>query len=91
MNMVERIKTTAARQGYTLAQLERSLGFGTRTIYKWDRNLPSVDKVLAVANILQVPLSWLVTGDVGNSPLEARFALLSETDKEKVDTSWRSA
>ena len=59
MKMVERIKAAAARQGFTLAQLERSLGFGARTIYKWDKNLPSVDKVLAVANFLQVSFSWL--------------------------------
>ena len=87
MKMVERIKAAAARQGFTLAQLERSLGFGARTIYKWDKNLPSVDKVLAVANFLQVSFSWLVTGSCENDqqPMAARFELLSEADKEKIE------
>ncbi len=87
MEMVERIKTAAAGQGITLAQLEQALGFGARTIYKWDRNLPSVDKVLAVANFLQVSLSWLVTGTSENNlqPMAARFELLSDADREKIE------
>ncbi len=87
MKMTERIKDSAARRGLTLSQVEQLLGFGPRTIYKWDKNFPSVDKVLAVANLLHVPLYWLVTGTFEDlhQPLAERFALLSETDKEKVE------
>lgn len=86
MKMVERIKLSAAKQGLTLAQLEQRLGFGVRTIYRWDQSSPSVDKVLAVANLLHVSLYWLVTGTYENSsqPFAECFELLSDGDKEKI-------
>lgn len=89
MQLVERVKMIASKQGFTLSQLEQHLGFGTRTIYKWDKSSPSIEKVLAVANFLNVPLSWLVTGKyetnvVSHSFLE-RYEMLSDTDKEKID------
>lgn len=89
MQLVERIKAIAARQGLTLSQLEQHLGFGVHTIYKWDKNSPSVEKVLAVANFLQVPLAWLVTGQYDTSIVPDSFlhqyGMLSDSDKEKIN------
>lgn len=87
--MVERIKSAAAERGLSLTQLERALGFGVRTIYKWDKNSPSVEKVLSVANFLNVSLYWLVTGEaetgLPHSELIRRYERLSVEEKEKLE------
>ena len=89
MQLVDRIKMIAAKQGFSLAQVEQHLGFGIRTIYKWDKNSPSIEKVLAVANFLQVPLSWLVTGkyeiNTSSNSFLKQYEMLSDRDKEKID------
>lgn len=86
MSIVERIKATAQKQNLSLTQLEKQLGFGTRTIYKWDKNSPSVDKVLAVANFLNVSLSWLATGQPESRPdsIQALYDQLSPTDQQRI-------
>lgn len=87
--MVERIKSAAAQRGMSLTQLERALGFGVRTIYKWDKNSPSVEKVLTVANFLNVSLYWLVTGEaeanLPHSELIRRYERLTSLEKEKLE------
>ena len=54
-NILEKCK----EKGLTLAELERQAGLANRTIYKWDENVPSVEKVLAVANVLGVTVEEL--------------------------------
>ena len=89
MQIVERIKSVASKQGYTLAELEQKLGFGVRTIYKWDKNAPSVEKVLAVANFLNISLSWLITGKTEDPSLSETFLenykQLSAEEKETIN------
>ncbi len=88
MPIVQRIKAVAAKQGLSLPQLEQQLGFGTRTIYKWDKNSPSIEKVAAVANFLNISLSWLVTGNYETTTSDSvinKFEQLSDTDKEKIE------
>jgi transcriptional regulator with XRE-family HTH domain len=55
-NILEKCK----EKGLTLAELERQAGLANRTIYKWDENVPSVDKVVAVAKALDVTVDELV-------------------------------
>ena len=47
MSLVDRIKAAASEKGLTLAGIEKTLGFGNSTIRKWDKNSPSLDKVVA--------------------------------------------
>ena len=88
MSIVERIKKSATEKGLTLAKIERSLGFGNSTIRKWDQNSPSLDKVIATANLLDKSISWLATGNYDNIPFDAEFIQqyekLSDLDKEKI-------
>ena len=88
MQIVERVKYAASQRGYTIAALEQKLGFGNHTIYKWNKNSPSVEKVLAVANFLDISLTWLVTGEYESPdkshPSVQKYMALSETDKEKI-------
>lgn len=69
--MVDKLKEISAQKGYTLKSLERACGFGNSTIGKWDKNIPSIDKVLRVCAVLQVPLSAVIDDPyaVNNAPV----------------------
>ena len=58
--VLAKILDKCREQGITLAELERKAGLANRTIYKWNESIPSVDKVLAVANVLGVTVDELV-------------------------------
>ena len=95
MSIVERIKETISQKGLSMRELEKELGFGRAAIYKWDKNSPSVDKIIAVSNFLHVPLSWLATGDSENTSDNMidtatlnfinKYRKLSDLDKTKID------
>lgn len=100
MSIVERIKETISQRGLSMRELEKELGFGRAAIYKWDKNSPSVDKIVAVSNFLHISLSWLITGVYENAPdktinknvfdsdainLVNKYKKLSDLDKMKID------
>lgn len=60
--MVERIKEKCKQKGTTMGTLEKELGFGNGTIRRWDERTPSADKVLMLANRLEVSMEWILTG-----------------------------
>lgn len=60
--MYERIKELCRSRGITIADLEKTLGFGTRTIYNWPNHAPGVDKVIAVAEFFGVSVDFLIFG-----------------------------
>lgn len=62
MSLLERIRLRAREKDLTLAEIERILGFGNSTMRKWDQNSPSLDKIIKTANLLDVSISWLATG-----------------------------
>jgi transcriptional regulator with XRE-family HTH domain len=57
--MLKNILDKCQEKKITIAELERQAGLKQRTIYKWDESKPSVDKVLAVANVLGVTVEEL--------------------------------
>ena len=62
MTLTERIKLLSAPLNHTFASIERKLEFGQGTIRKWDTNIPSADKLLKVAQLLDTTTDWLLTG-----------------------------
>lgn len=50
--MLAIIAEKCKERGISLAELERQAGLSNRTIYRWNENLPSIDKVCAVAKVL---------------------------------------
>lgn len=62
MQIVERLKEKCKEKHTTMGTLERELQLGNGTIRRWDEKTPSADKVLAVANRLEVSVDWLLTG-----------------------------
>ena len=59
--MLEQIKTLAKERKLTVAEVERMAGLTPRTVYKWDENIPSVDKVKRVADALSVTVDELLS------------------------------
>lgn len=60
--MVTEIRELCKKNGTSIKALERELGFGNGTISRWDKNVPAIGKVKAVANFFNVPLAHL-TGE----------------------------
>ncbi len=59
MTITDRIK----QQGKPLDTIEKECGLGSGTISKWKNSSPSVDKLLSVAQYLNVSLDFLVGYD----------------------------
>lgn len=62
MTLLDRIKYIASKKGISISNIEKDLGFSNKAIYRWNNSDPSISKVIAVANYLEVNLEWLATG-----------------------------
>ena len=60
MRIYRNVKLRCTAAGITISDLERSMGFTRGTLYKWNRNIPSVDKVVRVAKALRCSVEDLV-------------------------------
>ncbi|MBR3764421.1 MAG: helix-turn-helix transcriptional regulator [Clostridia bacterium] len=62
----EKISALREARGLTVRQLQRLLGFATpQTIYKWQHGetLPTIDNLVALSAILEVPISEILVTD----------------------------
>lgn len=62
MNIVQNIEKIAKNQGLTLTEIERRCGFSKSSIRKWSENIPNIQKVISVSEILNVSLDFLIFG-----------------------------
>ncbi|GMB00882.1 hypothetical protein [Pelosinus sp. IPA-1] len=62
MSIVENMQCACRKNGITIPEVEKELGFGKGSMYKWDKNLPAFDKIQKVANYLKVTTDYLVYG-----------------------------
>lgn len=60
MALVETIKQLCLKTGDTFASLEKKLHFGNATIRKWDKAMPSGDRLLKVAEYFGVSVDYLL-------------------------------
>lgn len=60
MAIYEKVKSACKEKNISVAELETSLGFARSSIYKWDTNIPSVEKVKAVAEKLEKPMEYFL-------------------------------
>lgn len=58
--MVKNIKTLCKREGVTIKALEEICGLGNGTIRRWDKNSPTLDKVLRVTSFFGVTVEELM-------------------------------
>ena len=68
MGMLERIKNLCKEKGMSLKQVGVEAGLGDRSIYSWDTNAPSVDKVAKVAKVLETTIDYIYTGIKKEAP-----------------------
>ena len=63
MNIYRKIQNLCRDQGKSVMGLEEELGFPRGSICKWDKNIPSVKKVKAVADALSTTVDELLRED----------------------------
>lgn len=61
--MVERILTLINKKGMSVNSVEKQLKFGNGAIKRFDTNSPSIDKIIALSNFLNVSVDYLINGD----------------------------
>ena len=59
-SLKENVKRIAKERGIPLSQIEKDLEFSEKYISKWDKNNPSINNVVAVAEYLGVTVDALV-------------------------------
>lgn len=62
--LYENVKRIADAQNVSILQIERECGIKPSSIYHWNENKPSYDKVLLVARYLKVSVEELTDGTV---------------------------
>lgn len=60
MDLMEKLKNIALERGTTLTGLERECGFSNNSIKRWGKSSPSVDKVIQLAQHLNISLDELL-------------------------------
>ncbi|WP_455437481.1 helix-turn-helix domain-containing protein [Hungatella hathewayi] len=61
-SLVDRIETKIKEKELTFKRVERECGLGNGTIKRWAEQSPRLDKLVTVAEYLQVSLDYLVFG-----------------------------
>ena len=56
----DNVKKVCKEKGMTVSELEESMGIARSTIYKWNENIPSAQRLQIAANILGVPITELL-------------------------------
>ena len=59
MTLLDKVAILCRQREMTIRQLEKEAGLKDRTIQHWDKSVPGADKVVKVANVLQVPMEEL--------------------------------
>lgn len=78
MGLYENIKDVAAEKGYSINRLEKELGFPRSSISKYNKNVPSMEKIQKIADFLNVSIAD-ITGESGER--EQKYYLNEETTK----------
>lgn len=66
MELVEKIKSEAAKKNLNLKQLALKAGMGENTIYKWNKQSPSAQSLQKVADVLGVTTDYLLGKTASN-------------------------
>jgi len=76
MDFMEKLKDIATERGTTLTGLERECGFSNNSIKRWGKSSPSVDKVIQLAQHLNISLDELLLDKKNTSKLSDESANL---------------
>lgn len=100
MALIDRVKETAKKNGYSLTELAVKAGIGEKSIYAWTTREPTVATLQKVADVLHVSTDYLlgrtdemnatssdkkVTDILDNETILAFDGMeIAEEDKEKL-------
>lgn len=92
--MVSVIKELCQLNNMSFRKLEEAIGLPYSSVSRWDKNLPSIDKVYAVAQYFGVSMEYLLTGkeqttkqgglSFDERELISLFSVLTEPQQEIV-------
>lgn len=71
--MYREISSICKQRGISLQEVEDAIGIGRKTIYRWDKVSPSIDKVKAVADYLGVSVDTLLGRTTADEIREQAF------------------
>ncbi len=77
MGLYEQIKEISKNKGYSINRLEKELGFARSSISKFNKNIPSMEKVKQIADFLGVSISE-ITGE------DTESTVLSKKDEKDI-------
>ncbi len=84
MNIVERIKWLAEKQGINIKTLEKTVGLGNATIRGWEKSSPRCDKLYLIAQHFDVSMEWLLTGkEEKNYQMKINYYLMHTIQRTK--------
>ena len=86
MNMVDRVKAICEERGIPISKLEQDLGFSNAYIAQLRKGVFPSDRLLAIADYLDVPYRFLVTGENEKSPGLSTEAMRIAKDYDDLDT-----
>lgn len=100
MALIDRVKETAKKNGYSLTELAVKAGIGEKSIYAWTTREPTVATLQKVADVLRVSTDYLLgrTDEMNATSSDKKVAdilddetilafdgmEISEEDKEKL-------
>lgn len=92
MSIYSRIKGLCELNGITINKLENGAGITRGSIARWDTNLPSIDKVMKVADYFGVSTDFLLYGkkekpttQQGVELSKTKYDLLTPENKMAID------
>lgn len=74
MGLYERIKEVAKVKEYSINRLEKELGYPRSSISKYNKNVPSMEKIQKIADFLNVPIT-----DITEEEKTERYYINDET------------
>lgn len=93
--MLDKIKALCKEKKTSISKLEKQLGFGNGVIGRWDKSVPSYERLAAVANALDVPVAYL-TGETDSPSAGIKKDPIPKDEAEDSETAelreiWSSA
>ena len=88
MNLYEIVQGLCQEKGITIAALERALDFGNGTIRKWDKTIPSGDRLSKVADYFDVSVDYLLGREPKSIEGELEgvyFSLAKNAQDKRID------
>lgn len=83
--ILDRIKQIADSKGMSIAEVERKSNIGNGIIRRWDKSIPTADKLQNVAKTLGADMNYLLTGEESESDSEILARDLDNLTENQYD------